>query len=223
MEEFTHRARASGTCPAVAREVIFYNVMADGYRAPLTKTQIAELFHAGLLGLNQRCKQVEEAGWRTIDELFPLLRYETPTRRSLYQSTDVHGSKTRNPALAILISILVISAVSLAGYFALRGGSNRSRNSITGPTGFRVLVRAKAATNPPAPVAVNSLPVDKTIVNATALTNLPPPEIYLQPAKPTRDRFDEEKSGGKQRPSSLKTAPTPSKKSARNKTRPEGT
>jgi hypothetical protein len=202
----------------VVTEVDFYNVLADGYRKPLTKTQIAELFHTGLLGQNQPCKQVEEEGWRTIDELFPLLRYETPMRRSLYQPTDVHGSKTRNPALAILISILVISAVSLAGYFALRGGIHGS----TARTGFRVLVRAKAATNPPAPVAINSRPVDNPIVNATTLTNLPQPDIYLQQAKPTRDRLDEEKSARKKRPSLLKTAPTPSKKSARNRRPPEG-
>jgi hypothetical protein len=207
----------------VVTEVIFYNVLADRHRAPLTKTQIGDLFHAGLLGLNQACKQVEEEGWRTIDELFPLLRYETPTRRSLYQPTDVHGSKGRNPAWAILSSILVISAVSLTGYFALRGGIHGSGNSTTAPTGFRVLVYAKAAANPPAPVATNPLPVDKTIVNATTLTNLPQPNIYLQQAKQTRDRLDEEKSVRKQQPSALRIAPTPSKKSARNKTQPEGT
>jgi hypothetical protein len=207
----------------VVTEVIFYNVMVDGYRKPLTKTQIAELFRAGLLGLHQACKQVEEEGWRTIDELFPLLRYETPSRRSLYQPTDVHGSKGRNPAWAILSSILVISAVALTGYFALRGGIHGSGNSTTTPTGFRVLVYAKPAANPPATVATNSPPVDKTIANAITLTNLPQPDIHLRQAKPPRDRLDEEKSAPKQQPGALKTAPTPSKKSARNKTLPEGT
>ncbi len=198
-----------------------YNILADGYHTPLTKTQIAGLFHGGLLGQNQPCKQVEEKEWRTIDELFPLLRYETP-QRSLYQPTDVHGSPVRYPALAILISILVISVVSLAGYFALRGGMHGSRNPITAPTGFRVLVRTKVATNPRAPVAISSLPVANTIVNATPLTNPPQPDIYLQQARPTQVRLDEEKRVRERRPSSLKTAATQSKKSGRNKRRPEG-
>ena len=201
--------------------VDLYNILADGYPNPLTKAQIAGRFHAGLFGTNQLCKQLDENEWRTIDELFPLLRYETP-KRSLYQPTDVHGSEARNPALAILISILVISAVSLAGYFALRGGTQGSRNSTTAPTGFRVLVRAKATTNPPAPVAVSSAPVANTIANATTLAHPPQSDIYLQRAGSTQVHLDEEKNAGEKRPDSLKTASTQSKKSAKNKRRPEG-
>ena len=197
-----------------------YNVLAAGHHTPLTKTQIAGLFHAGLFDYDQPCKQVEEKEWRTIDELFPLLRYEIP-QQSLYQPSDVHGSLARHPVLAILISILVISVVSLGGYFALRGGTRASRNSITGATGFRVLVHAKTATASPAPVAKSSLPVNNTVVNATPPTNPSQPDIYLQPAGPTQVRLDEEKKARDKRPGSLKTASTQSKKSAKNKRRPE--
>jgi hypothetical protein len=112
--------------------------MAGGHRTALTGTQIAGLFQAGQLTRNDPCKEAEQAEWRTIDELFPLLQHGTMAR-SLYQPTELHSSRGRILAWAIAISILVISAGSLAGYFAWRG----SNNSIT----------AKAAANPPAPVS----------------------------------------------------------------------
>ena len=119
----------------------FYDVLAGGNRTALTRTQIAGLFQAGQLACNDPCKEAERAEWRTIDELFPLLKHGT-TARSLYQPTELHSSRGRTIALATAISILVISA-SLAGYFALRSGASGPKNAIT----------AKAAANPPAPVS----------------------------------------------------------------------
>jgi hypothetical protein len=54
-----------------------YEVLAPGYHSPLTKTQIAELFQSGRLRRDHRCKQVAQKEWRTIDELFPLLKYQS--------------------------------------------------------------------------------------------------------------------------------------------------
>jgi hypothetical protein len=54
-----------------------YEVLAPGYHSPLTKTQIAELFQSGRLRRDHRCKQVAQKEWRTIDELFPLLKYRS--------------------------------------------------------------------------------------------------------------------------------------------------
>jgi hypothetical protein len=122
--------------------VQFYDVVASGHRTALTRPQIAGLFQAGQLACNDPCKEAEQAEWRTIDELFPLLKNGT-TARSLYQPTELHSPRARTVALAAAISILVISAASLVGYFALRGGASGSRNAIT----------AKAAANPPAPVS----------------------------------------------------------------------
>lgn len=119
----------------------FYDVVAGGNRASLTKTQIADLFRAGQLDHNDSCKQAGEEEWRTIDEVFPLLKYDTSTR-SLYQTTQLHGAQGRVLPLVAVISILVISAGSLLGYFALRGGPRGSKNTIT----------ATAAANPQPPV-----------------------------------------------------------------------
>lgn len=57
--------------------MVLYEVLAPGYHSPLTKSQIAALFRAGRLGRNHRCKQISHKEWRTIDELFPLLKYQS--------------------------------------------------------------------------------------------------------------------------------------------------
>jgi hypothetical protein len=122
--------------------VQFYDVVAGGHRTALTRAQIAGLFQAGQLARNDLCKLAEQAEWRTVDELFPLLK-EGISARSLYQPTELHSPRLPTRALATVIAILVISVGSLGAYFALRGGTNEAKNSIT----------AKAAANPPAPVS----------------------------------------------------------------------
>lgn len=105
-----------------------YDVLADGYHTPLTKIQITELFQAGRLGRNQPCKQTEKKEWRTVDELFPLLKYDS-SRQSFYQSPERHSSKVRDRALAIAISALAISVVSVALYLALRDEAHAIRDA----------------------------------------------------------------------------------------------
>lgn len=115
----------------------FYDVLSGGHRTALTKPQIDGLFHAGQLGRNDPCKEAEQAEWRTIDELFPLLKYG-PSSLSLYQPAQLHSSRARVVAWTAAISILVIAAGGLAGYFVLRGGGQGSGKAIT----------AASATNP---------------------------------------------------------------------------
>lgn len=57
--------------------VIRYEVDAEGFFTPLTADQIAELYAAGRLRNSDHCRVQGEKGWRTIDELFPLLKYDT--------------------------------------------------------------------------------------------------------------------------------------------------
>jgi hypothetical protein len=54
-----------------------YDVLEDGSHKSLTKTEIADLFRAGRLNRDHRCKLAEKKEWRTIDELFPLLKYDS--------------------------------------------------------------------------------------------------------------------------------------------------
>jgi hypothetical protein len=53
-----------------------YDVKARGFHSPLNYREIGRLFRAGIFDGRQPCKPRGEATWRTIDELFPLLKYE---------------------------------------------------------------------------------------------------------------------------------------------------
>jgi flagellar basal body-associated protein FliL len=122
--------------------VQFYDVVAGGHRTALTRTQIAGLFQAGQLTRNDPCKAAEQTQWRTVDEVFPLLK-EGTLARSLYQPTQLHKPRPHVLALTAVISVLVIAAASLVAYFFWLNGTPGPRKTIT----------ATAATNPQAPVA----------------------------------------------------------------------
>jgi hypothetical protein len=109
--------RAEGTCPALASPVNFYDVLADGYHTPLTKIQITKLFHAGRLSRNHPCKQVERKEWRTIDELFPLLKYDS-SGASMYEAKDRAALLPRGRVL-ILLAMGGIAALALLYFFLL--------------------------------------------------------------------------------------------------------
>jgi hypothetical protein len=97
--------------------VNFYEVLADGYHSPLTKTQIAELFQAGRLRRNQPCKPVSQKDWRTIDELFPLLKYQSTGPSSCYScETEARSGKTSILIFALLVAAIV--AVAFWYFFA---------------------------------------------------------------------------------------------------------
>jgi hypothetical protein len=121
--------------------VQFYDVVAGGHRTALTRIQIAGLFQAGQLAGHEPCKEAEQTQWRTIGELFPLLKCG-PSPRSLYQPTELYSPRSRVVALTAAISIFVILAGSLAGYFVWRSGIQGSGSAI----------RPTDATNPHPPV-----------------------------------------------------------------------
>jgi hypothetical protein len=92
--------------------VNFYEVLADGYHSPLTKTQIAELFHAGRLCRNHPCKLRTQKQWRTIDELFPLLKYQSVAPASSYSpETDTRSSRIHLLIFAFLLAVVAAGAL----------------------------------------------------------------------------------------------------------------
>lgn len=117
-----------------------YDVLADGYHTPLTEIQIAKLFQAGRIGRNQPCKRVERKEWRTIDELFPLLKYDS-SGQFFSQSAQSHTSRTLDRALAVVIAVFVLAAGSLASYFY-------SRSETRGPRDAASLESTQVDTNP---------------------------------------------------------------------------
>lgn len=52
-----------------------YDVKARGIRSPLNSREISHLFRSGHLHQRVQCKPRGETKWRTIGELFPLLKY----------------------------------------------------------------------------------------------------------------------------------------------------
>jgi hypothetical protein len=182
--------------------VQFYDVVAGGHRTALTGTQIAGLFQAGQLTGNAPCKEAEQTQWRTIGELFPLLKCG-PLPRSLYQATELHSPRSRIVALTAVISILVISAGSLAGYFVWRSGSHGAGNGIT----------PAAAANPPAPVRYTIenpyLASQKARAEQERLNAARRAREQAQLAKLAQERADAEKRERELQEAAGKTARTP--------------
>jgi hypothetical protein len=56
--------------------VKFYELQVEGYHNPLSPDQIADLYRAGRLRNNDSCREIGSPRWKTIDELFPLLKHD---------------------------------------------------------------------------------------------------------------------------------------------------
>lgn len=107
----------SGTSSAFLRRVILYEVLSNGYHTPLTKNQIGELFHAGRLTRSHRCKPTTAKEWRTIDELFPLLKYQSSWPAEYCSVEDTTVPRT-NWQLALLFLALVTAGIFFWNYLA---------------------------------------------------------------------------------------------------------
>ena len=56
--------------------MLLFNVQKYGVHKPLTREQITELFHDAHLKRSDKCKPASKSDWQTIDEVFPLLKYD---------------------------------------------------------------------------------------------------------------------------------------------------
>ena len=105
-----------GTRTALLQAVNSYEVLAPGYHSPLTKTQIAELFQSGRLRRDHRCKQVAQKEWQTIDELFPLLKYQSAGPSFYCSPEPLLSRETRILIFGLLAA--ACAATALWYYFA---------------------------------------------------------------------------------------------------------
>ncbi|MDP9098154.1 MAG: hypothetical protein M3N48_04075 [Verrucomicrobiota bacterium] len=55
----------------------FYELQVEGFHTPLSPDQIADLYRAGRLRNNDPCREIGSPRWKTIDELFPLLKHDS--------------------------------------------------------------------------------------------------------------------------------------------------
>jgi len=57
--------------------VKFYELQVEGYHTPLSPDQIADLYRAGRLRNSDPCREAGSTRWKTIDEVFPLLKHDS--------------------------------------------------------------------------------------------------------------------------------------------------
>jgi hypothetical protein len=67
--------------------VKLYDLLVDGYHTPRSAEDIADLYRAGRLRKDDPCRVTATAPWKTVDELFPLLKYDSSRSRSLAPGT----------------------------------------------------------------------------------------------------------------------------------------
>lgn len=65
-----------------------FDLLVDGYHTPRTAEDIAELFRAGRLRKDDPCRIAGTKDWKTVDELFPLLKYDSRRLTALAPSNN---------------------------------------------------------------------------------------------------------------------------------------
>ncbi len=89
-----------------------YDVMAEGCHTPLSSRQIAELFRAGEFDRHLPCKQLGKTTWRTIDEVFPLLKYGQRA-----PSFDSEDPPARRPVWPFVVTVALLALLFAGGAF----------------------------------------------------------------------------------------------------------
>ncbi|MDQ6859551.1 MAG: hypothetical protein M3032_00115 [Verrucomicrobiota bacterium] len=96
--------------------MILYDVLHEGVDGPVTREQIEELYHAGRVKRDDRCKLMAKREWRTIDEHFPLLKHAGPrlagdeTQQRARLNRWLFGSVIIAATAALFALILVAAA-----------------------------------------------------------------------------------------------------------------
>jgi hypothetical protein len=102
-----------------------FEILQDGFHTPLTATQVAELFRAGRLSRHTRCKPAKQRDWRTIDELFPLLKYHAPLNFS-YQPPE-SNSESRFRRSIVGMCLLGATAATIVIYLFCQNQTSPDR------------------------------------------------------------------------------------------------
>jgi hypothetical protein len=116
----------TGTYSAFSRCVQLFEILQDGFHTPLTEAQISELFQAGRLTRHTPCKTVKQAGWRTIDELFPLLKYHAPWQFAS-EPRETRDEFRFRRAIIVGTAFVTAAAAALVLYFYSQSQSSADR------------------------------------------------------------------------------------------------
>ncbi len=95
----------------------------DGIRRTLTAEQVSELFQSGRLNRDAGCRPFGSNRWRTVDELFPLLKYGAVARMNGHQEDErPPAAGLSNRALTVICAISAV-AVVLGSYYLYNSGT----------------------------------------------------------------------------------------------------
>ena len=84
-----------------------YDVSSEGCHTPLTSEQIAGLFHAGSLNRDKPCRRVGARSWRTLDEVFPLLKDDGEAYSDPPEERESPSRSVISPLACALIVLLL--------------------------------------------------------------------------------------------------------------------
>ncbi len=91
-----------------------YDVLSEGCQTPLTSAEIADLFHAGSFSRDEPCRRVGARTWRTLDELFPLLKYDAEAYSVTPEARESPSRSMTSPLASALIVLLLGSIAFFA-------------------------------------------------------------------------------------------------------------
>lgn len=111
--------------------MILYDILLDGFQTPLTREEICELFHAGRIKRRDACKAAAKSEWRTIDELFPLLKYDSAARLKPVK-TETHGITKWIPVGLAFAAVATIAVLFCAVALSTHGPEIARTHSATG-------------------------------------------------------------------------------------------
>lgn len=127
------RSRAAapvGTHSACGEGMDLYDVRGRGFHSPLNAREISRLYRFGQLDGRHPCKPKGEAKWHSVDELFPLLRYEAaapPLRFDDPQALQHHGK-------AILsVCVILVALAGMAAFHLRKPDGLRASGQSDGP------------------------------------------------------------------------------------------
>ena len=92
-----------------------YDVKARGFHSPLNYREILQLYRGGQIGGRLPCKPRGEATWRTIDEVFPLLKYEAAAPPLRFEESG--RSRKSGPFISACALILGLLGTTIFHYW----------------------------------------------------------------------------------------------------------
>lgn len=99
-------------CSCSAIGVNLYDIVLDGCRTSLTTERISELFHGGRVTRDAPCKSSRSLTWRTVDEVFPLLKYGSAVSGDATPPSSSFVPNRSTVVLAASIAAVVVLAVT---------------------------------------------------------------------------------------------------------------